>query len=71
MVGHFEFEKVEIFQGISLHGNAHLFHSNGLAIWHGLPDIRHIKVKYDPWSAILRWIELKNLTSVLRIYQLG
>ena len=24
-----------------------LFYSNDLAIWHGLPDIRHIKVNYD------------------------
>ena len=35
MVGHFEFEKVEIFQGISLHENAHLFYSNGLAMHPG------------------------------------
>ena len=29
------------------------FHSKGLAIWHGLPDIRHIEVNYDTCSAIL------------------
>ena len=28
-----------------------LFHNNGPAIWHGLPDIRHIKANYDRWSA--------------------
>ena len=28
-----------------------LFYSKGLAIWHGLPDIRHIKVNYGRWSA--------------------
>ena len=29
-----------------------LFYSNGLDIWHCLPDIRHIQVNYDWWSAI-------------------
>ena len=29
-----------------------LFYSNGLAIWHGLPDIRHIKINYGQWSDI-------------------
>ena len=24
---------------------------NGLAIWHGSPDTRHIKVTYGRWSA--------------------
>ena len=28
-----------------------LFCSNGLAIWHGLSDIRHIKVNYGQFSA--------------------
>ena len=35
-----------------------LFHSNGLAaVWLILSDIRHIKVNYDQWSAILNLIE--------------
>ena len=29
-----------------------LIYSNGPGIWHGLPDIRHIKVNYGRWSAI-------------------
>ena len=44
MVGHFE---VEIFQGISLPETIH-FAWNEM-----LPDIRHIKVNYGRWSAIL------------------
>ena len=54
MVCHFEFYRVEIFQAIYPSLKQHiLFYSNGLAIWHGLPDIRHIiKVKYGRWSAI-------------------
>ena len=46
MVGHFEFFRVENFQSISLPETAHFVYSNGLAIWHGLPDIRHVKVNY-------------------------
>ena len=38
-----------------------LFCSNGLAIWHGLPDIRYIKVKYGQLAAISNFIELKFL----------
>ena len=30
-----------------------LFHSNGLAIWHGFPDIRHNKDKNGRKSPIL------------------
>ena len=36
-----------------------LFYSNGLAIWHGLPDIRLIKVYNSRTSAILNLIELE------------
>ena len=28
-----------------------LFYNNGLAIWHGLPNIRHIEVNYRRWLA--------------------
>ena len=38
---HFEFDQVEIFQGISLPEPQILFYSNGLAFLR-LPDIRHI-----------------------------
>ena len=31
---------------------AHYFYGNGLAIWHSLSDIRHIKVNYGRSSAI-------------------
>ena len=51
MVGHFEYFQVENFQRISLPETAHLVSWNGLAIWQGLPDIRHIKVNYGRWSA--------------------
>ena len=36
-----------------------IFHSNGLAIWHSLSGIRHIKVNYGRQSAILNLIKLK------------
>ena len=36
-----------------------LLYSNGPAIWHGLPDIRHIKGNNGLESAILNLIELK------------
>ena len=36
-----------------------LFYSNGPAIWHGLSDIRHIKVNYGRQSTILNLIEFK------------
>ena len=46
-----------------------LFYNNGLAIWHGFPDIKHskdsfpdithIKVNNGRKSAILKLIELK------------
>ena len=38
-----------------------LFCSNGLAIWHGLSDIRHIKGNYGRQSALLNLIKLKFL----------
>ena len=41
----FEFDRVDTFQGILLKPHI-LFYSNGLAIWHGLPDIKQIKVHY-------------------------
>ena len=34
-VGHYVFDQVEIFHGMSLPETAHLFNSNGLAIWSG------------------------------------
>ena len=42
MVDHFEFDRFEIFQGISQLKSHILLYGDGLAIWHGLPDIRHI-----------------------------
>ena len=46
-IGRFEFDRVEIFQGISPPETAHfVWHSKGLAIWNGLSDIGHIKVNY-------------------------
>ena len=43
-MGHFEFDHVEIFQAIL---KPHILSwSNGQAIWHGLPDMRHIKVNH-------------------------
>ena len=44
IVGHFEFDRVETF---SVHPplRTHiLFYSNGLAIYHGLPNICHVEV---------------------------
>ena len=35
-----------------------LFHNNGLAIWHGFPDITHIEVINGRKLAILNFIEL-------------
>ena len=35
-----------------------LFYSNGPAIWHGFPDIRHTKVNNGHKSAILNLIQL-------------
>ena len=40
-VGHFEFDQVEIFHGISLKPHI-LFYSNGLAISYDFPDITHV-----------------------------
>ena len=51
-----------MFQGISLSETAHFF-TNGLAIWHGLPDIRCIKVNNGRKSAILNLIELNFFRS--------
>ena len=46
-VNHFEFDRVLIFRGISLPETAHFFYGIiGLAIWHILSDIEHIKVNY-------------------------
>ena len=44
IVCHFEFEQLEIFQGISHSETTHiLLYGNGQAIWHGFPDhIMHI-----------------------------
>ena len=44
IVGHFEFNRVKKFPGASSPENHILFYSNGLAIYHGLPNIGHIKV---------------------------
>ena len=42
---------VEIFRAYPYLKPHILFYSNGLAIWHVLPNIRHIKVNYSRWSA--------------------
>ena len=49
----FEFDRVDIFQGISLTETTYFVYSNGLAIWQSLPDIRHIKVNNGRESANL------------------
>ena len=52
MVGHFEFDQVVFFRAYP-HPKLHiLFFSDGLAIWHGLPDNRNIKVNYGRWLGI-------------------
>ena len=57
-MGHFAFDRDflgHIYPSLKPHI---LFHSDGLAaIWLILSDIRHIKVNYDRWSAILTLIE--------------
>ena len=45
--GHFEFDQVNFFQDASLAEISHFVYSNGLAIWHGLPNIGHVKVNND------------------------
>ena len=45
-----------------------LFYSNTLAIWLGLPDIRHITLNYGRQSAILNLIEL-NIFQALSLRQ--
>ena len=46
IVCHFQFNRFEIFQGIS-HLKPHILFScsDGLALWHGLSDITHIKTQ--------------------------
>ena len=46
-LGHVEFHQLVFFQGISLHESKRLFYGIGPSIWHGLRDIRHIKVNYQ------------------------
>ena len=47
MISHLQFDGMEILKVLSLSIKEHfLFYSNGLAIWHGLPDIWYIKVNY-------------------------
>ena len=41
-----------------------LFHSNGLAIWHSLPDITHINVNNSLKSAIMNLIEMFQAMSL-------
>ena len=45
---------------------AHLLYSNGPAMWHGLPDIRHIKVSNGRLSAIFNLIEYNFSGHVLK-----
>ena len=45
MVASLQFHQVAISQGTSLPEAAHFVYSNGPAIWHGLPDIMHMKVQ--------------------------
>ena len=45
--------KLKIFRAYPYLKQHILFCSNGLAIWHGLSDIRHIEVNYGQYSAIL------------------
>ena len=54
IVGHFEFDCVEIFHGFPyIPETVHFAFLvlDGLAIWHGLPDIMLIKVNNGQWSA--------------------
>ena len=49
IVGHIELDPVNIFRvGLNPSLKLHiLFYNNGLAIWHGLLDIRHIKANHE------------------------
>ena len=40
-IEHFEFDRVELFRSYPSIKQHILFYSNGVAIWHGLPDMRH------------------------------
>ena len=51
--------KLKFFKAYSLLKLYILFHSNGLAILHGLPDIKHITVNFIRKSAILNLTDLK------------
>ena len=44
IVGHFEFDRLKNFKVHPPPETHILFYSNGLAFWHGLPDIRPIEV---------------------------
>ena len=50
IIGHIEFDQVEHIQRISLPETTYFVFSNGLAIWDGLSDIRHIKVNYGRYN---------------------
>ena len=43
-----------------------MFYSNGLAIWHGFPDITHIKVNNARKSAILNFDQVKSSQGISR-----
>ena len=58
---YFKLDKLNIFRSYPYVKPHILFCSNGLAIWHGLSDIKHIKVNYGRLSAIFNLIKLKFL----------
>ena len=46
MVGHFDLIELNFFRVYSYLKPHILLYSNGQAIWHGLADIKHVKVNY-------------------------
>ena len=44
-----------------------LFYSKGVVIWHGFPDITHIKINNGSKSAIFNLIELKFFRAYLSL----
>ena len=58
-VGHFEFDLVDIFRAYPSLKPHILLYSNGIVIWHSIPDIMHIIINNDHKSATLDLIDLK------------
>ena len=65
--GEHEFDRVDIFRVYPSLKPHILFYSDVLTICHGFPDIRHNKVNYGRYSAILNLIVLKCFRAYLSL----